>query len=135
MSIESQIEAALFSHVATLEFDDDIPLAWPNVDFAPAGVYIRVEHLPNKNTRLFLKGNAPHLRQGILQLTVVAPLAAGASEVTALGGSIAEQCPADLALFGADVKVRVQKAPDVLPAEKTDVSWNARVDIYYDVFA
>lgn len=133
MTVEEKIEAALFARVRTLDLDGDPPLAWPNIAFKPpAGPYVRVEHLPNRVTRLFLKGSAPHLRQGILQLTVVTPLNAGPEDATALAGAVAEHFPADLALYEDGIKVRVQRAPDVMPAEKSDTSWSVRVDVYYD---
>lgn len=134
MSIEQNIETALFGHVRDLDLDG-APIAWPNVPFAPsspAATHVRVTHLRNQNTRLFARGADPHLRQGILQLTVVAPLNQGADEATALAGSIAAQCPADLVLWDGGHKVRIQAAPDVATPEKNDVSWEVRVDVRYE---
>ena len=133
MTIESNIEAALFAHVLALDIDGDPPLAWPNVEFTPpAGPYIRVDHFRNANGRLFLKGSDPHLRQGILQLTVVTPLHGGPSLATGLAGSIAEHFPADLALFEEGTKVRIQAAPDVMSFDKTDVSYDCPVSVRYE---
>lgn len=137
MTIEEKIEAALFARVRELDLDGSPPFAWPNTSFKPpVGSYVRVDHLPNRNARLFIGSTAPHLRQGILQLTVVTPLNGGNSLATGLAGAIAEHFAADLAMFEDDVKVRVQKAPDVKPAERTDddVSWSARVDVLYECF-
>ncbi len=144
-TIEESIEAALFAHVRDLEFDNAVPIAWPNVDFPgknSSGVplpmpptFIRVQHLPNNNNRLFIKGASPHLRQGILQLIVVTKLNAGAPPATAVAGSIAEQTPADLELFKDTIRIRIQAAPDVLAAVKTDVSWDLPVSIRYETFA
>jgi len=131
-TIEESIEAALFGYVAEREFVEDIPLAWPNVDFTPpANGYVQVQHFVNSTTRLFLKGSAPHHRQGILQLTALTPLNAGASAATALAGQIAEQFPADLALFGDGVKVRIQRVPDVSAGDKTEdgVWWAVTIGI------
>lgn len=137
MSIEQSIEAALFGHVRDLDLDD-APIAWPNVPFtptSPASIYVRVQHLRNVNTRFFAKGSDPHLRQGILQLTVVAPLNVGPQVATTLAADIAEQFPADLALYEDGVKVRIQQAPDVITPEKTDVSWDVRIDVRYESLA
>lgn len=137
MSIEQSIETALFAHVRDLDLDD-APIAWPNVPFSPAspaGTYVRVQHLRNLNTRYFAKGNDPHLRQGILQLTVVAPLNVGPQVATSLAADIAAQFPADLALYSDGVKVRIQSAPDVATPEKTDASHDVRVDVRYESFA
>lgn len=135
MTIEESIEHALFSRVRTLDIDGDPPIDWSIPAFdPPVGPYIRVDHLPNVNTRLFLGSAAPHLRHGILQLTVVTPLNVGPTVATSLAGAIAEHFATDLPLYSDDVKVRIQRAPDVVKAEKTDVSWNARADVYYEAF-
>lgn len=136
-TIEQSIEAALFAHVAALEFDDDVPVEYPNTPFPGEGqdkpaTYIEVRHFRNANQRMSMKGSDPHLRQGILQLTVITPLNAGPNNATALAGQVAQQFPADLALFSAGVKIRVQAAPDVLSADKTDVSWDVPVSVRYE---
>lgn len=144
-TIEESIEAALFAHVRDLVFDPPLPIAWPNIDFPGkngSGVqlptpptYLRVQHLPNNNGRLFMKGSNPHLRQGILQLTVVSKLNTGGPLATVLAGDIAEQTPADLKLFKDGIKVRIQTAPSVMSGIKTDVSWDLPVSIRYEAFA
>ena len=141
-TVEEKIEAVLFAHVATMEIEELPPIAWPNDDFPgetlpkPA-VYLEVRHFRNSNTRLMVKGSAPHLRQGILQIRVVTPLNAGATQATVLAGQVAEQFPADLPLFEGGVKVRVQSAPDVGTGSKTSdgVSWFVPVSIRYEALA
>lgn len=135
LTIEERIETALFKSVQALQLAEDLPLAWPNVDFSPASplsAYLRVQHLPNTNSRLFSKGANPHQRQGILQLTVVSPLRLGPAPAKTIAATIADQYPADRALFESGVKVRIQSAPDVVTPDKTDVSWDARVDVRYE---
>lgn len=146
-TVEAKIEAALFGHLTNMELDDPLPpIAWPNTDF-PGEVdgepspkpltYLEVRHFRNTNTRMLVKGSAPHLRQGILQIRVVTPLNAGATPATDLAGSIAEQWPADLALFNNGVKVRIQAAPDIGTGMKTadDVSWMVPISVRYEAFA
>lgn len=136
MTVEENIEAALLARVATLETTPALPVAWPNITFTPGtGPYLRVDHLPNATTRFLLKGSDPHLRQGILQLTVVAPLRQGPSPGTKLAGAVAAHFPADLALFSGGIKVRISKAPSIAPAMKTDVSWDVPVSVTYECFA
>lgn len=142
MTIEEQIEDALFGRVRTLAVTGDPPFAWPNFAFpAPGeekpGTYIEVSHLPNRNTRLFARGGDPHLRQGILQFIVQTPLHDGSTSAMALAGEIAEHFPADLALYSEGIKVRIQQAPDVLQPGKSDdgVSWSAIVSVRYETFA
>lgn len=136
MSVEQSIETALLGHVRDLDADG-ARIAWPNVPFTPLvdETYIRILHLRNANTRLFVKGSAAHLRQGILQLTVAGPLDGGADRITGSAAAIAAQFPADLPLFSGGVKVRVQAAPTVSSPEKVDASWNVRVDVPYEAFA
>ena len=136
-TIEEKIEAALLSRVASLSLTPARQIAYPNTPFTPAvgTAYIQVLHFPNRATRLFLKGSDPHFRQGILQLTVVAPLHGGPQAATKIAGEIAEHFPADLALYSEGLKVRIQQAPDVMPADKTDVSWDVVVGVRYDASA
>lgn len=137
MTIESNIEVALFTRVTSLAVTGSPSVAWPNIPFTPVPgtTYIRVDHFPNRNTRQVMKGSGPHLRQGILQLTVVAPLNGGSSVATNLAGEIAAHFTADLALFDDDVKVRIQQAPSIAPADQTDVSWDVRVDVPYETLS
>jgi len=142
MTIQEQIEAALFAHLVTFTPTIDAPIAWPNVTFPEDGdakpeTYIEARHMPNRNTRLYMAGADPHLRQGILQLTIFTPLHEGATPATQLAGEIAEHFPADLALYEDDIRLRIQKAPDIMPAERTDdgVSWSARIDCYYETYS
>lgn len=138
LTVEGRIERILFASVAALQIEGEPPLAWPNVPFtppSPSSTYVRVQHLRNTTTRMFAKGSDPHLRQGILQLTVVTPLALGPTSALGLAASIASQYAADLALHEDAIKVRVQSAPDVATPEKTDVSHDVRVDVRYEAFA
>lgn len=137
-TVEERIEAALFASVQALLLEGDPPLAWPNVAFTPPGPddpYVRVQHLRNANVRPFVSADDSHLRQGILQLTAVSPLHVGPGPATTLAAAIAWQYPAGLDLFESGIKVRIQSAPNVASAEKTDVAWNARVDVLYECFA
>lgn len=139
-TVEERIETALFNAVRDL--DGAPPLAWPNIEFPAAGAakpgtYAEVSHLPNRTDRLFVKGTAPHLRQGILQFIVMTPLNGGPAPATQLAGAIAAQFPADRALFQEGTKVLIQAAPTVGAGRKThdDVSWAVLVSIRYECFA
>lgn len=142
MTIEETIQRILFDYVKAISVTGSPPLAWPNVEFPAAGeekpvTYIEVKLFPNSLTRLFVKGTDPHLRPGILQLTIRSALYVGPDPVTKLAGEVAEYFPADLMLFQDGVGVRIQQAPDVGEADKTDdeVSWRAIVSVRYEVFA
>lgn len=135
MTVEEKIWAALVAHIDDLDLAGDPPLAWPNRKSDPGKPYIRVDHFRNRNERVHIKGSAPHLRQGILMLTVVAPLHAGTRDALALAGVIAEHFPADLELDNDGVRVRVQAAPDVGSGIKQDASWDVPVSIRYECWA
>lgn len=140
-TVPENIETALFDRALTLSITGDPPLAWPNIPFPDEGedkptTFIEVRHFPNNNTRLALKGSDPHMRQGILQFTIFTPRNEGYDLATTLAGEIADHFPADLALFEDDVRVRIQRAPDIITAEVTsdNVSWSSRVDVHYECF-
>lgn len=135
-TIAENIEAALFARVASLDLTPARQVAWPNVSFTPPAVaYIEVVHFPNRPQRVFLRGSDPHFRQGILQLTVRAPLNEGAASATRIVGEVAQHFPADLALYSEGLKVKVQAAPRIWPADKTDTSWNVQIDVSYESFS
>lgn len=136
-TVEENIETALLTRVASLDLTPALQVAWPNVAFTPpaAAAYVQVLHFPNRNTRLFLDGADPHFRQGILQMTVVAPLNAGPQAATRIAGGIAAHFPADLALYSEGLKLKIAAAPRVWPADRTDTSWNVQVDVPYETLA
>lgn len=140
MGIETEIETALFTSLteALAEIDEELQVAWPNRPFEPSNPsvsYVRVDHLRNRNTRLFVKGADPHLRQGILQLTAVTPLLVGVDAAVALVDALAAQFPADLDLFGNGVRVRIQAAPDIATPTREDASWDVVCSIPYECLA
>lgn len=137
MTVDEKIEAALLARVGTLSTTPSLPVALPNAYFEPPpdARYLRVSHLRNRNERLFTKGASPHLRQGILQLTVVCPRNEGGSIGLGLAGAIAEHFPAGLGMQEQDARVTVQAAPDVHTGLETDVSWDIAVSIRYQAFA
>lgn len=162
MTIETDIEMALLwrfagalipiggvdltPHSDDSPFDDEslytqltvAPVAWPNRPFTrpdPSIPYVRVDHLRNRNIRFLVKGSSPHLRQGILQATVVAPLLKGPSQAVALADTIAAHFPADLDLYRNGVRVRVQAAPDIGTPTKQDASWDVICGVRYEAYA
>lgn len=144
-TIESNIERVLMNRVGTLALVPPLPIAWPNFDFpgkTSAGVkkpmpasYIRVDHFPNKNTRMFLGSADPHWRQGFIQLIVVTPPNLGSLAATDIAGKIAEHFPADLTLYSEGIKVTISRAPDIAPVIETDISWDVPVTVYYEASA
>lgn len=135
MTIEERIEATLFAQAATMSDGlGGVSIAWPNNSFSPAGLHLRVEHLPNRNERIFAKGTDPHFRQGLLVVTIASPLNEGPAATTALGGDIALYFPADLSLYGYGIRVSVQSAPELSPARAAEAYWEASVTVRYEAF-
>src|SRR5512135_3377178 len=100
-------------------------ISWPNRKFDPPidGKYFQVRVFPNSNERLFLNGNDPVWRRGILQIGVVRPENEGTQNATVLADTIAAHFHSDLQLFSDDdppVKVQVTNAPDIGSAINTD---------------
>jgi len=135
-TIQSDIEAALFSRLASFNYSPALPIAWPNVSMNPKPArYLRVNHIPNTSRRLFVGSGAPHQRLGLLQVDVFTPLNQGPSTATEIAGLIAAHFPADLRLTtGSPLKIvgRVAKASDVGPALPDDTHWMVPTTVYYE---
>lgn len=113
-SIEASIQAALFARAASLVLSPVHQVAWPNMAFTPPAnkKYVRVTHFPNTTDRLYLGNSAPHRHQGILQLTVVAPINSGESAARELAGQVAYHFPAGLQLNSGGVHLKITKRPN-----------------------
>jgi hypothetical protein len=136
MNAEEAIEFALFGTVRDLSMFDADHKAWPNVSFEPpTDPYLRVDDLSNGNERVFIRSSAAHLYLGILQLTVVAPQNVGPSEAKRLAAAVAEAYPADRAVYDSAIKVRIEKAPDVMRPFLDETRWKVPVSIRYQAYA
>lgn len=137
MNPELAIELALIARVQTLALTPALRIAWPNQPFTAADgeTYIEVAHLPNRNQRLFIGSTDPHLRQGILQLTIRGHQNQNAINLTAIASAVAAHFPADLRMTSNGVTVRVQRAPDIAPGFKDDPHWVVPVSVSYEAFA
>jgi hypothetical protein len=129
-TIEASIQAALFARMASLVVSPAHPVAWPNLSFkAPANKrYLRVSHLPNTTDRLYIGSSEPHQHQGILQVTVCAPLNSGEEAAREIAGLVANHFPADLALANG---VRITKRPNTASALIIDTELQIPVSIAY----
>jgi len=134
MTPNENIEHALFAHVR--DHVTQVPISWPNTEFDPAlqtHQYLAVTHFRNQNERLYLRGTEQR-RQGILQLSLVSLLGAGAPPSLALAGEITADFAQDTVLVSEGVKVRITKEPDTMSTLKTDVSWIIPISVYYEAF-
>lgn len=140
-AVETSIWLALRARVASLPTDivPQTSIAYPKKVFTPplAGgmplPYIEVKHLPNRVGRLFMKGSAPHVRPGILQLDYMAPVV-GIDDIqaTEMAGRIAAHFPADLRLYAQDVQVRIERAPDVAGGFLDGAYWRVPISVRYE---
>jgi hypothetical protein len=136
MSIASDIEVALFTHIEDLTLDPPLAVAWPNVSFAkPVEGYLRVNHMPNISQRIAINSTSAHRRMGVLQLDIFKPKNEGPSYALAAADAVAEWFGTDLKLRSGAVTVRITKSPDVIPAMPDDTHWMVPVVVQYESFA
>lgn len=135
-TVESSIATALMARVASLVLLPVHPVAFPNMAFTPPAnkKYVRVTHFPNTTDRLYLGNSDPHRHQGILQISVVAPLNSGESAARELAGQIADHFPAGLTLHSGGVQVKVTKRPNTGSAVIDTTEIRIPVSIAYRSF-
>lgn len=137
-STETKIWQALKARVSTLT---GYTFAWPMVPFEPGLTpYVEIAHLPNRNVRPFTASDEPMERPGILQLTLVWPVA---QVGTGLGkvhpdtliqraGEIAAHFNTDRCMTFQGVRARVTKAPDVARPIRDEAYWRVPVSVFYE---
>ncbi len=133
-TIQTDIETALFDRVKTLELSPEFEIAWPNIAFVPVENFVRVSHAPNQNARVLINSE-PHHRYGLLQLSVFTAKDSDTTLSTEICGKIEQHFPADLVLSSGNARVRLTKAPDLVPAFAEDTHWHAPVMISYECYA
>jgi hypothetical protein len=134
LTIEQEIQTALFERVASLVLSPVLEVSWPNVNFDPPEneSYIVVKQFPNGNTRYSQTGSDPQLYIGILQITVITPLNKGPSDATQIAGEVAEHFNTGLIMRSGVAKVVVTKAPEVATAITTDSSYDVPISVEYE---
>jgi hypothetical protein len=140
MTIEEIIEHILLERVRTLPMNPVLPIAYPNLAFKPpldGSPYLEVRLLPNSNQRIFYGSTDELFRMGILQINIVMQENKGVLAGTRIAGQITGHFPQDLVLRENDIKVQLQKAPDVGAAlpNPTGTNWIVPVSIYYEAYA
>jgi hypothetical protein len=87
---EVAIPVLLFKHLEDMTFAPPLPIAWPDVPFdPPAGTWLAVDYLPNRNISPFIGNRASTLMRGIFQVAVVTPRGSGAIKPAQIGAAIA----------------------------------------------
>lgn len=111
--------------------------AWPAEPFEvnAAQAYLRIGDVSATPANLFVATNKPHLRTGILVITLVHPLTAKAGEVyKELAGQIAEHFPDGLSMRYLNACVSVDGAPHVQDGYLDDGYWTVPVSIPWRCF-
>lgn len=145
-AVETKIWLALKARVQTLPLS--YPIDWPRVPFTkPQSAnpvlpdpYLEVRLLPNTSQRIFIGSGDPHRRLGILQVSLMYPVARTQGTVdweaqfSQIGGTIATHFRTDLRMTFDGVTVRVEKAPDVAQPFRDDAYWRVPVSVRWQCF-
>src|SRR5690606_3189581 len=116
-----------------LSLSPAVPIVYPKQD-APSRRHIRVSFLPHRVQRPGIGSDSTHIRPGILQLSLMSPVAdQQASEVDLeLAGQVAAHFPADHTMEFGGVQVRVTRAPDVAAAFRDEAFWHTPISVSFE---
>lgn len=135
--IQTKEWLAIRNHLTSFFTAQGKPVAWPNEAFQrpePDEIFFRVTQLPNVNSRLFIGSNAPHMRQGLIQVDVYTPKNQGFTPARELAGKVAAHFPVDFSMRYDDMALTVYKAPDVSEGFADDTHWQTPVTVSYRYF-
>ena len=135
--VETKIWMALRARIATLPLT--FAKAWPKEEFTPPPMqpYLEIAHLPNAVQRPFIGHDDPNWRTGILQLTLMYPVALkhhGEVDIQ-YAGQIAAHFNQAVEMFYDDVKVTIERSPDVAQGYRDGVYWRTPVSVRWQAFA
>ena len=122
------IETALGQHLEAMT--DCPPIAWPNKDYEPNGLYVEFTHSPTTAIDDTIDCVGPYYI-GLVLITVIAPLDGFTTQSLEVAHAIATRFPKGLRLDAGDGKVLVNAAPSLVPAFKDGVNWRQPVRIAY----
>lgn len=131
----SDIFAALCSHLADLVLSPALPVAWPNVDFTPpANGYLAASHFPASVNQIETGANGRDRYRGILQVSVFKKHGIGAiSGGMAAANSVAAHFDRGSYIETAGgLFVRIRSTPFVGPGFKDGSYWQTPVSVLYE---
>lgn len=133
---EGKIADALLRKLAALTFSPAIPVSWPNVPFAPTGsTYLEAALIPNENTRVCIGHDDPVQRQGLLQVTVVAPNAGGVIAPMDIAGAVVAHFASGTRIdAGTGIDLEISEQPSVTQF-RDESALRVPVTIPYRAFA
>lgn len=106
ISTESKILSALINRLLSLTFSPALPIAMPNVAFAPEEHYLIADIFMNQTRRITL-GDDPQQRRGIFQVTVVWSRGVGLIKPLDVAGAVVEHFSHCLTLWEDDIKITI----------------------------
>ncbi|WFW62079.1 DUF4128 domain-containing protein [Citrobacter freundii] len=109
-----RIAELLESRIAVICSSLGLPVAWPNIPFAPpdSSPYGRVYVLPAQTVGQDLGGQL-RTYQGILQLNIIVPAGGGVTQARGLAKSVADAFPEGLPLVNGDLTVYINGPPQI----------------------
>jgi len=135
--MESEIMELLFARLSSFVASPTLPIAWPNVSFAPPSNhrYLRVRFVPNVANRITIDSDGPHQLLGLLQVSVYWTKGVGEKDARNVAAAVASHFPTDLRLNSGSLSVRISKRPDVRDMMVEDVAIQIPVMIAWECFA
>lgn len=135
--MESEIMELLFARLSSFTASPALPVAWPNVSFAPPADhrYLRVQFVPNMANRVTIDCDGPHQHLGLLQVSVYWTKGQGEAAPRSIAAAVAAHFPCDLRLASGGLIVRITKRPDVRDMIVEDAAVQIPVMIDWEVFA
>ncbi|GAA4169097.1 phage tail terminator-like protein [Shinella granuli] len=136
-SIETSQWMALKARIQSLTLSPALPVVWPKGVAPASGKYLRADWVLNRVQRRAVSSDGAQIRPGILQLSIFSPISPSeAAEVDMeLAGQIAEHFPTDHRMTFGGVSVRVQRAPSISQAYRTDAYWITPVSVFVETLA
>lgn len=135
---EAAIPALLFKHLQELSLAPPLPISFPDIPFTPpAGPWLAVDYLTNRNISPFVAHDAAVLMRGILQVAVVTPRGAGELVAKRIGAIIAEHFRAGIPLrpVGEGFTLKIDGRPSIGGAMHEDKWTRTPVTIMWRTFA
>jgi hypothetical protein len=106
---EVAIPLLLFNHLEAVALSPPLPISFPDIPFdPPAGTWLAVDYLPNRNISPFIGHSASVLMRGIFQVAVIAPRGAGELASKRIAAAIVAHFAAGTALRPNDESFTLQ---------------------------
>lgn len=132
-STHGKVMAAMNDRLMALMLSPALPIAWPNLDYTPAGEnYLRVDYLPNVTRQITMRADEPQQFMGIYQVAVIWARNMGLVDPVDTAGQIVNHFKG-LTLWADGIRITVYTEPSIDPPMidadmvmvPVSISWNA----------